>query len=87
MQNPHISELESLQPTALDAGLVFSGNASGKLIQGYGKPSAYTPTVYPDYLFHEAGRDIVVWLMNPAESYPSWPLRFPMPQPPTRLPV
>jgi len=43
MQHTRISELESLQPTAWDAGLVFSGKASGRLIQGYDKPSAYTP--------------------------------------------
>ena len=67
MQNTRISEFESLRPTALDAGLVFSGKESGKLIQGYDKPSAYTPAVNPDYLFHEEGRDIVVWLMNPAD--------------------
>ena len=67
MQNSLVSALESLQPTALDAGLVFSGKASGKLIQGYDKPSAYTPAIDPDYLFHEAGRDIIVWLMNPAD--------------------
>jgi len=67
MQNTLISELEALQPTALDAGLVFSGKESGRLIQGYDKPSAYTPAVNPDYIFHEAGRDIVVWLMNPAD--------------------
>ena len=30
MQNTRISELESLQPTALDAGLVFSGKESGR---------------------------------------------------------
>ena len=67
MQNTRITELESLQPTALDAGQVFSGKASGKLIQGYDKPSAYTPAINPDYLFHDDGRDIVVWLMNPAD--------------------
>ena len=65
MQNTLVSELESLKPTALDAGLVFSGKESGRLIQGYDKPSAYTPAINPDYIFHEAGRDIVVWLMNP----------------------
>ena len=67
MQNTRITELESLQPTVLDAGQVFSGKASGKLIQGYDKPSAYTPIINPDYLFHDDGRDIVVWLMNPAD--------------------
>jgi hypothetical protein len=38
MQTSLVTELESLQPTALDAGQVFSGRASGKLIQGYDKP-------------------------------------------------
>lgn len=67
MHTPLISELESLQPTALDAGLVFSGKASGRLIQGYAQPTAYTPTIDHSYLFHEASRDIIVWLMNPAD--------------------
>lgn len=62
-----ITILSNLIPTALDAGLVFSGKTSGRLIQGYDKPSAYTPAINPDYLFHEAGRDIVVWLTNPAD--------------------
>jgi len=44
MQNTRIAELESLQPTAFDAGLIFSGKESGRLIQGYEKPSPYTPT-------------------------------------------
>lgn len=65
MHNILISELESLQPTALDAGLVFSGKASGKPVQGYAAPTAYTPVVNPDYIFHESSRDIIVWLMNP----------------------
>jgi len=56
MQTSLVSVLKSLQPTALDAGLVFSGKASGRLIQGFDKPSAYTPAIDPDYLFHEAGR-------------------------------
>lgn len=67
MHNSLISELESLQPTALDAGLVFSGKASGKLIQGYAAPTAYTPAINSNYIFHEASRDIIVWLMNPAD--------------------
>lgn len=70
MHNTLISELESLQATApvfVDAGLVFSGKASGKRIQGYAQPCAYTPTINSDYLFHESSRDIIVWLMNPAD--------------------
>ena len=67
MENTLISELESLQPASLDAGLVFSGKASGRHIQGYAHPSAHTPAIDSGYLFHEASRDIVVWLMNPAD--------------------
>ena len=67
MHNTLISELESLQPTALDAGLIFSGKASGRLIQGYARPTAYTPAIDHSYLFHEASRDIIVWLMNAAD--------------------
>ena len=67
MHNTLIAELESLQPAPLDAGLIFSGKASGKLIQGYAAPTAYTPTLNPHYMFHEASRDIIVWLMNPAD--------------------
>ena len=66
MQNTH-TDLENLIPTALDAGLIFSGKASGKLIQGYDQASAYTPVINPDYIFHESSRDIIVWLMNPAD--------------------
>ena len=65
--NTILNDLSTLQPASLDAGLVFSGKASGRLIQGYAQPSAYTPAVNPDYLFHESSRDIVVWLMNPAD--------------------
>lgn len=65
--NTILNDLSTLQSASLDAGLVFSGKASGRLIQGYAKPSAYTPAVNPDYLFHESSRDIVVWLMNPAD--------------------
>lgn len=68
MHNTLIAELESLQPAPLDAGLIFSAKASGKLIQGYATPSAYTPTLNPHYIFHEASRDIIVWLMCPQQS-------------------
>ena len=34
MQTSRITELESLQPTALDAGEVFSGTPSGHQVQG-----------------------------------------------------
>lgn len=68
MHTSLISELETLQPVPLDAGLIFSGKASGKRIQGHAQPTAYTPVIDPNYLFHESSRDIIVWLMNPADS-------------------
>ena len=68
MENSIATDLSTLQSVSLDAGLVFSGKASGRLIQGYAQPSAYTPAVDPDYLFHESSRDIIVWLMCPPQS-------------------
>ena len=52
-----IMELEKLQPKDLDAGLVFSGSASGKKTKGYDTPNSFTPEIDPDYLFHESSRD------------------------------
>ncbi len=66
MQNI-ISNLTALQTTTLDAGQIFSGKKSGKLIQGYAEASAYTPTINPSYIFHESSRDIIVWFMNHAD--------------------
>lgn len=61
------SDLQNLQPTDLDAGQIFSGKPSGTTIRGYAAKSVYTPEIDPDYIFPEASRDIVVWLLNPAE--------------------
>lgn len=61
------TELENLQPADLDAGQIFSGKASGTVVKGFASPSAYTPAIDPDYIFHESSRDIVVWLVNPEE--------------------
>lgn len=58
------SELENLQLMDLDAGTVFSGHASGRIVKGFAAPSSYTPRPDPGYIFHETSRDIVVWLMN-----------------------
>ncbi len=59
-----LSELSLLAPTALDAGQVFSGTPSGKLVQGFAAPCSYTPTPSPDYIFHESSRDIIVWFLE-----------------------
>ena len=62
-----IDDLSTLQPTDLDAGQVFSGKPSGTTVRGYAVPSAYTPSIDHDYLFHESSRDVVVWFLNPQE--------------------
>lgn len=64
MMNTMREELEQLHVVELDAGTVFSGNPSGRIIRGYENPCAYTPVPNPDYIFHETSRDIAVWLMN-----------------------
>ena len=63
----HPIDLESLDPIALDAGTVFSGRASGRMVQGFAEPSAFTPAIDPDYVFHDSMREIVVWLMAPSD--------------------
>ena len=62
-----IEGLSNLQPTDLDAGQVFSGKPSGTTVRGYTIPSAYTPAIDHDYIFHESSRDVVVWFLNPQE--------------------
>lgn len=65
--NKRFSELENLNFTDLDAGEIFSGNSSGTVIRGYSKPCAYTPTINPDYQFHGASRDLIVWFLDAYE--------------------
>ena len=67
MQTRLTDELDSLQPADLDAGQVFSGKRSGTTVRGYAVPSAYTPAIDHDYMFHESSRDVVVWFLNPQE--------------------
>lgn len=40
-----IHTLENLTITDFDAGTVFSGTPSGKMVKGYAAPSPFTPTV------------------------------------------
>ena len=63
----NINDLSNLQPTDLDAGQVFSGKPSGTTVRGYAVPSAYTPAIDHDYIFHESSRDVVVWFLNAHE--------------------
>ena len=59
-----LNELMNLLPTDLDAGLVFSGEASNTYVKGYAQASAYTPKSNPNYAFHEASRDVMVWFLD-----------------------
>ena len=61
------SQLGQLQVTDLDAGTLFSGQASGRLIKGFATPCVHTPAIDPDYLFHDSMRELVVWFMSPAD--------------------
>lgn len=63
------SELQTLVTKDLDAGLIFSGTATGAMITGYENPCSYTPVLDPDYLFHESSRDVIVWLMSSKEPF------------------
>lgn len=59
-----ITILQSLQVTEFDAGTVFSGTPSGKMVKGYAAPSLFTPAVDSNYIFHEQSRDMVVWFID-----------------------
>lgn len=60
-------ELESLVSVDMDAGEVFSGKRSGTTVKGYAKATSSTPAVHPEFIYHDAMRDIVVWFMSPPE--------------------
>ena len=62
--DPLLSELKVID---FDAGTLFSGQASGRMIKGFAAPSVHTPTINPDYLFHDAIRELVVWFISPAD--------------------
>ena len=70
-----IDDLSTLQPTDIDAGEVFSGKPSGTTVRGYAVPSAYTPAIDHEYIFHESSRDVVVWFQPPGTTVrlrPHW---------------
>ena len=58
-----ITSLNSLVPVDFDAGTVFSGTPSGTPVKGYAEATPYTPTMNPNYIFHEHTRDLIVWLI------------------------
>jgi len=69
MMSNSINELEKLKSTDLDAGLVFSGTASGRKVKGYATPNSFTPELNPEYLYHESSRDVIVWFMNTSDPF------------------
>ena len=69
MKNTYTSVLDSLQSADLDAGQVFSGKSSGTTVRGYATPSAYTPALDHEYIFHESSRDIAVWFVASAVAW------------------
>lgn len=60
-------ELQTLLVEELDAGKVFSGRKSGKIIRGFSEGSSLTPTINSEYIFHESMRDVAVWFMSHAD--------------------
>jgi cobaltochelatase CobS len=56
--------LETLTPADLDAGTVFSGFPSGRMVRGFATASPFTPAVDANYIFHEHSRDMVVWFLG-----------------------
>jgi len=61
------SQFGQLQVIDFDAGTLFSGQASGRMIKGFASPCSHTPAINPDYLFHDAMRELVVWFMSPSD--------------------
>ena len=61
------TDLGRLQVIDLDAGEIFSGQTSGRLIKGFAAPCVHTPAIDPNYLFHDAMREMVVWIMTPSD--------------------
>ncbi|TYT73496.1 AAA family ATPase [Desulfobotulus mexicanus] len=62
------TELSTLNVIDMDAGLVFSGRASGRKIKGFEFPCRNTPEINPDYMFHDTMREVVVWFMEPSDA-------------------
>ena len=59
--------LENLAVCEFDAGAVFSGSASGKMVKGYAEVNPFVPNVDDKYIFHEHSRDLVVWFLDSSD--------------------
>jgi AAA ATPase containing von Willebrand factor type A (vWA) domain len=62
--NQALATLQSLTAAEHDAGMVFSGKPSGRLVRGYASPCEFTPYLNHNYVFHEHSRDMVVWFLG-----------------------
>ncbi len=62
-----LADLSTLQTIDADAGTVFSGTPSGRMVRAFDRPCLHTPTIDPTYLFHDAMREVVVWLIDPTD--------------------
>lgn len=51
-------------PCQYDAGEIFRGKTSGKLLDGYDRPTAATPPLDSDYQFVGWQADLVVWWLS-----------------------
>lgn len=50
-------DIAGIQPVDLDAGLVFSGQPSGRPVKGFDRPCAHTPILDPGYPLHRPRGD------------------------------
>ena len=64
-----LSTLDTLTEKMLDAGQIFSGTKTGTMVKGYKEPTAYTPKINPDYVFHDHIRDLIVWFIAPPQPH------------------
>ena len=62
-----IDILGNLVVREFDAGTVFSGSASGKLVRGFAEANVFVPAVDANYIFHEHSRDLVVWFLDSSD--------------------
>lgn len=69
-----LPSLDQLQPAEFDAGELFSGQTSGRMVKGYKSPCLHTPIWDPHNLFHDAMRQVVVWFLDPTDPLYVWSL-------------
>ena len=58
--NTFANEITSLTPIDLDAGQVFSGNPSGRIVRQCSQACAFSPKLDNEYILHDASSDVIV---------------------------